>query len=203
MGYSWKGTRQSLKMFRDQYLFDKQKQEIEQLMTLDKSGYIDLYFGDESDFGLSANIPYAWQNKDSPILTPSKKSQKQSIFGLMNQKSQLFSKKVTGGFNFLAVITCIDEFVQTIQKKTILILDNAPIQRSKAFKNKIKEWEKDDLYIYFLPPYSPELNKIEILWRFIKYRWLPFDAFINFKNLKECLNFVLENIGAKCSINFY
>ncbi|WP_052303070.1 transposase [Dysgonomonas gadei] len=79
----------------------------------------------------------------------------------------------------------------------------SPIHRSKLFKNKIKEWVKDDLYICFLPPYSPELNKIEILWRFIKYRWLPFETFVNFKNLKERLKFVLENIGTKCSVNFY
>ncbi|MDR1180459.1 MAG: transposase, partial [Bacteroidales bacterium] len=36
---------------------------------------------------------------------------------------------------------------------------------------------------FFLPPYSPELNKIEILWRFIKYKWLPFEPFLNFQNL--------------------
>lgn len=28
--------------------------------------------------------------------------------------------------------------------------------------------------LYFLPPYSPELNRIEILWHKIKYEWLPF-----------------------------
>jgi hypothetical protein len=203
MGYKWKRTRQSLKMFRDQVLFEKQKQEIDRLMTLDKEGYIDLYFGDESHFGLTPNVPYAWQHKDNPILLPSKKSQKLSVFGLMNQQCQLFSKTVVGGFNSVEVIACIDEFIQTIEKRTVLILDNAPIHRSKAFKQKINEWENDDLFIYFLPPYSPELNKIEILWRFIKYSWLPFDAFVNFKNLKERLNFVLKNIGTKCSINFY
>jgi len=203
MGYRWKRTRQSLKMFRNQALFDKQKLEIEQLVALEREDYIDLYFGDESHFGLTPNVPYAWQHKDNPILLPSKKSQKLSVFGLMSTQCQLFSKMVVGGFNSSEVIACIDDFVQTIKKKTIIILDNAPIHRSKAFKEKIKEWENLDLYIYFLPPYSPELNKIEILWRFIKYKWLPFEAFVNFKNLKERLEFILNNVGTKCSINFY
>lgn len=203
MGYKWKRTRQSLKMFRDQDLFDKQKQEIGQLMNLDKEGYIDLYFADESHFGLTPNVPYAWQHKDNPILLPCRKSQKLSVFGLMNLKCKLFSKVQIGGFKSLDVIACIDDFVKTIEKRTILVLDNAPIHRSKAFKRKIKEWQNNDLYIYFLPPYSPELNKIEILWRFIKYKWLPFDAFVNFQNLKERLNTVLNNVGAKCSIIFY
>jgi len=117
----------------------------------------------------------------------------------MNIKCTLHSKIVLGGFNSSDLIACIDDFVQTINKKTILVLDNAPIHRSKAFKNKIKEWKNNDLYIYFLPPYSPELNKIEILRRFIKYKWLPFDAFVNFQNLKDRLTFVLKNIGTECS----
>ena len=162
-----------------------------------------MYFADESHCGLTPNIPYAWQHKNNPILLPSKKSQKLSVFGLMDLKCKLYYKTITGGFNSSDIISCIDEFILAITKKTILILDNAPTHRSKAFKNKIKDWQKQDLYIYFLPPYSPELNKIEILWRFIKYKWLPFDAFLNFQNLKELLNTVLQNIGTKCSINFY
>ncbi|MDD5275924.1 MAG: transposase [Methylovulum sp.] len=35
-------------------------------------------------------------------------------------------------------------------------------------------WTWNFLPIYFLPPYSPELSRIEILWRKIKYEWLPF-----------------------------
>ncbi|KAA6330523.1 hypothetical protein EZS27_020778 [termite gut metagenome] len=62
MGYSWKRARLSLKMFRNQERFDKQQQEIKSLMKLDKKDYIDLYFGDESHFGLVPNVPYAWQS---------------------------------------------------------------------------------------------------------------------------------------------
>ncbi len=68
---------------------------------------------------------------------------------------------------------------------------------------KIEQWREQDLWIYYLPPYSPELNIIEILWRFIKYQWLPFDAFMNFQNLKERIAEVLNGIGSKHRINFY
>ncbi|MDR1714895.1 MAG: IS630 family transposase [Prevotella sp.] len=203
LGYSWKRVRLSLKMFRDQDLFDKQKQEIEQLMILDKEDYIDLYFGDESHFGLTPNVPYAWQEKDNPILLPSKRAQRLSVFALMNPQSEIFYRMVDGTAKSMDIISTLDEFVLTITKKTIIVLDNAPIHHSKAFKYKIREWSRQDLFVYFLPPYSPELNKIEILWRFIKYRWLPFDAFFNFNNLKERLSLTLKNIGPKCCINFY
>lgn len=48
-----------------------------------------------------------------------------------------------------------------------------------------------------------EFPQIEIVWRFIKYKWLPFDAFLNFNNLKERLNDILESVGSKYIINFY
>lgn len=203
MGYSWKRVRTSLKKSRNQVLFDKQQHEIEQLMTLHREGYIDLYFGDESHFGLIPNIPYAWQHKNDPILLPSKRAQRLSVFGLMNPDCKLFFKMIEGSTDSADIIVSLDEFALTITKRTIVVPDNAPIHHSKVFKEKIQMWKSMDLYIYFLPPYSPELNKIEILWRFIKYKWLPFDAFVNFKNLKERLNELLNKVSTKYIINFY
>lgn len=98
----------------------------------------------------------------------------------------------------------IDRFSETIVKQTVVVVDNAPVHHSKAFQAKIQEWQKLDLYVYFLPPYSPEFNKIETLWRFIKYKWLPLDTYANIENLKERLADILDNIGqSKYSINFY
>lgn len=54
----------------------------------------------------------------------------------------------------------------------------------------------------FLPAYSPELNKIEILWRKMKYEWIQFDVFASFKSLKTHLNQLIEQIGQKYIINY-
>jgi len=54
---------------------------------------------------------------------------------------------------------------------------------SKKFKAKLKSWKKRGLTVKYLPTYSPELNLIEIVWRFIKYLWLPLSAYSSFKNL--------------------
>lgn len=97
----------------------------------------------------------------------------------------------------------MDGFCQTITKRTIVVIDTAPINRSKKFLAKIEQWREEDLWIYFLAPYSPELNIIEVLWCFIKYNWLSFDAFINFKNIKERVIKVLDYIDSKYCIDFY
>jgi transposase len=55
---------------------------------------------------------------------------------------------------------------------------------------------------YYLPPYSPELNRIEILWRKIKYEWIPFTVYLNFTALKSALLDILNNVGSKYQITF-
>lgn len=169
---------------------------------MEDSGYIDLYFGDESHFGLTPNVPYAWQTKGRPILLPAAKGKFLNVVGLMNRKNNLFFEVKESTFNTDTLIAFMDGFANQIVKKTVVILDNSPIHRSKKFMAKISEWKEKDLLILFLPPYSPELNLIEILWRRIKYQWLPFDAYLSFQNLKERLTYVLCNFGVLYDIKY-
>lgn len=187
---------------RNEEQFRFKQEQIETLKSLEDSGYIDLYFGDQSHFGLTPNVPYAWQTKDNPILLPAAKGKYQNVVGLMNRKNKLYFEILETTFNSDRIICFMDRFVEQTIKKTIVILDNSPIHKSKKFMNKIEQWKQKDVLIYFLPPYSPELNLIEILWRRIKYQWLDFDAYKSFENLKEKLNFVLTNFGIKYDIKF-
>jgi len=87
-------------------------------------------------------------------------------------------------------------------KPTTIIIDNASIHTSDEFDSHIEGWEKKDLKVYRLPTYSPELNIIEIVWRKIKYDWLPFDAYKSFADLKRELFDVLANIGISYNVDF-
>ena len=192
----------SLKGKRNEDEFERRQQQIESLKELEDSGYIDLYFGDESHFGLTPNVPYAWQTKNNPILLPAAKGKYLNVVGLMSRKNNLFFEMLETTLDTDKLIEFMERFVAQIVKRTVVILDNCPIHKSKKFKAKIEEWKQNDLLVYFLPPYSPELNLIEILWRRIKYQWLSFDAYLCFQNLKERLSYVLNNFGNKYDIIF-
>ena len=200
--YSWKRARLSLKRKRNKEEFELKQGQIETLKELEDSGYLDVYFCDESHFGLTPNVPYAWQRKDNPILLPAAKGKFLNVIGLMTRKNDLFFEVLETTFNTDKVIRFMDSFVAQTVKRTVVILDNSPIHKSNKFMDKIQEWKEKDVLFFFLPPYSPELNLIEILWRRIKYNWIPFDAYICFQNLKERLSYVLDNFGKKYDIIF-
>lgn len=100
------------------------------------------------------------------------------------------------------IIAFIDDFAENITQKTVLVLDNAPIHHSETFKDKIDEWQQKDLYIFFLPTYSPHLNLIETLWRKIKYEWLKPKDYLNFDTLTNAVESIVLEIGKKYKINF-
>jgi hypothetical protein len=73
---------------------------------------------------------------------------------------------------------------------------------SEAFQEAIPQWEKQGLWIFYLPEYSPELNLIEILWRFMKYEWIEFWTYANFARLVQYVEGAIKDFGSKYKINF-
>jgi hypothetical protein len=111
---------------RDKEEFELKQTQIESLKSLEDSGYIDLYFGDESHFGLTPNVPYAWQRKANSIVLPAAKGKSLTVIGLMTRKNKLFFETLESTYNTDNVIGFINRFVAQINKKTVVILDNSP-----------------------------------------------------------------------------
>ena len=100
------------------------------------------------------------------------------------------------------VIEHLDYFSFTIKKQTIVILDNAKIHRSKKVKEMQEIWAKRNLFIFFLPPYSPELNIIEIMWKQLKGNWLDSQYYQNEDLLYYQTNLILNEVGNSIIINY-
>jgi transposase len=84
----------------------------------------------------------------------------------------------------------------------VVVLDRASIHTSQAVDAMRAEWAERQLEIFWLPAYSPQLNLIEILWRFIKYQWLEFSAYKDWNSLVEAVENILKEVGKKYVINF-
>jgi transposase len=116
---------------------------------------------------------------------------------LLSKANEIEAYSSTDTMNGDLIIAFIDDFVNKITQKTVIVLDNAPIHHSEAFKEKIDEWQEKDLSIFFLPTYSPHLNLIETLWRKIKYEWLKPQDYLDFDTLTNAVENIILDVGKK------
>jgi transposase len=198
----WKRVRKSLKRLRDPEAFAKCQRDLEALQKQEDQGKIDLYYFDEAGFALDPSIPYAWQEPASVIELPAMRYGRINVLGLMNRNNDLHAYMFEESIHTGVVIACFDAFCQTITKKTVVVIDNASIHTSDEFEERLPSWKKHGLIIKYLSPYSPELNLIEILWRRIKYTWLPFSAYECLNALSEALETILSHVGSEYQITF-
>ena len=179
------------------------KRELKGLQQEVLRGEHDLYYFDEAGFSLTPSVPYGWQPVGERLELPSSKSQQLNVLGFLDYRGEGFDPYVFEGcIDATIAIECINRFCKKLARPTTLVIDNAPIHTSAQFQSMIPEWEKQNLFLWFLPAYCPELNLIEILWKKIKYYWLPIDAYQSFEKLDDRLCHVLANIGKKFRICF-
>jgi len=59
------------------------------------------------------------------------------------------------------------------QRRCVVVLDNYSVHRSQAVTDALPCLQAAGIELFYLPPYSPELNLIEGLWRHVKHEELP------------------------------
>ena len=194
--FTWRRARKSLKYKREQQPdYEEKLMQLNQLKTLSKSGFLDLYYVDEAGFSLTPSIPYAWQQKGETIQLDTARSKRLNVLGFMNTDNDLHPYCFESTINSEMAIACFDNFAEKITAPTAVVIDNAPIHTSKLFQSQIPRWKEQDLYVFQLPKYSPHLNLIEILWRKMKYEWIDFSAFLSWNNLCNEVERMVKQFG--------
>ena len=164
---------------------------------------IDLYYFDESGFSLDPNIPYAWSLVGKTLRVPAKRSNQLNVLGFLNTHSSgLFASTTYDKVDTDVVIAVFDLFAEQLKKETVVVLDNASMHTNNKFKAKSDEWEKQGLTLFYLPPYSPQLNPIEMLWKHMKYHWIEFDAYVSIEAMKAYVEKVIIDYGKEYEISF-
>jgi transposase len=201
---SWRRIRRKVNGEPDPEEYQAKLQELEGLRRQAHQDEIDLRYVDESGFCLVPYVPYAWQQKGKTIEIQTSKSKRLNVVGLLSQDNALDAYTFEGSITSEVVIASIDEFCKTRDPahKTVIVLDNAPIHTSEALEEKISQWEAKGIELFYLPKYSPQLNLIELLWRFMKYEWIEFSAYLSWHHLVEYVEHVIKNYGTQYRINF-
>ena len=83
----------------------------------------------------------------------------------------------------------------------IVVLDNTSFHKGPQIEKRRRKWMAQGLFLYYLPPYSPELNRIDILWKQAKYFWRRFAGLKGSELLSE-VESLMKGFGNAFTINF-
>lgn len=89
------------------------------------------------------------------------------------------------------VCELLREISRRCRKPVTILLDNASYQRAKVVRELA---EQLDIELLFLPPYSPNLNLIERVWKLVKKLALNARTLPDFDTFSESLIQTVENL---------
>jgi hypothetical protein len=77
-------------------------------------------------------------------------------------------------------------------RRCVVVLDNYAVHRSRAVTEALPGLAAAGIELLYLPPYSPELNAIEALWRHVKHEELPVRSYTSAAALQAAVNDALD-----------
>jgi transposase len=123
----------------------------------------EIHWGDET--GLRNDCQhergYAPKGK-TPVLRLNAKRESVSMISTVTNQGKVRFKLFEGGMNAAILVDFLKRLIRDAERKVILILDNLRVHHA----NKVKEWlegKEEQIELFYLPPYSPELNPDEYL----------------------------------------
>jgi len=122
----------------------------------------DIYWGDEVGVSNTANYERGFSLKGQPpvLKVETKRERVSMISAITNKGSVRFMLYET--MTQQTLIDFMRRLVTDAPRKVFLILDNLKVHHGKIVAAWLEK-NKDKIEVFFLPPYSPELNPVEYL----------------------------------------
>jgi putative transposase len=132
---------------------------------------------DEAGFCLSSPISYSYsrigtQKRLEQVPT---RGSRISILGLWQPGQKFDYALAQGGFegeSYLKVMDWIaDKAARTLAETgrlTVVVQDNCKIHKCELVRQHWQRWQTQGLLLFFLPPYSADMNRIEEQWHQLK-----------------------------------
>lgn len=159
-----------------------------------RQGKAHLLFVDAAHFVLAPFLGWLWSFTRVFIKAPAGR-QRLNVVGAVDAiTKQLHLLSNNTRINSDTMLTFL-EYLRQQYARTMplyLVLDNARYQHNKAVKALAEQLH---ITLLFLPPYSPNLNLIERLWRFVKQKCLTAIYYENFAAFQQAILNTLDKVN--------
>ncbi len=149
---------------------------------------IDLWFLDQSGFAPTLPTGYSWGRLGRRLVVPHEAPQGRRVnvvgalapYGPVGPRLVSETRRKTQGrydaaahLAFVRRVASAPAEGARPARPCVIVLDNYSVHHSQTVKDALPALLAADIHFCHLPPYSPELNPIEPVWRQLKYQDLP------------------------------
>ena len=188
---------------RDEAAFRRAAVEIKALRERAAAGEIVLAYADEVGFVQAHPLRSAWTPRGSKYrhLIQARRGKRLNVLGALLSSGELFCTRLWQTWTADLFVGWLGLLKAHVGSALTVIIDNAPIHTAKKILPFIELLKSQGVTLYFLPPYSPELNRIERLWHKIKHTWMDLKC-RTAETLEADLAHILDNFGGKYKFSF-
>ena len=133
-----------------------------------KRAKAELFFEDESGVRSDFHAGTTWAPRgQTPIVRVTGQRFSLNMISAISAKGELRFMVVKGGVGAKVFLKFLKRLLQGHRRRVYLIVDGHPAHRAKIVKDFVISTD-GRLKLFFLPPYSPELNPDELVWNDVK-----------------------------------
>ena len=229
-GFVWKRTRYSLKPKRNEVAFRKAQAEIREMIEKlrpptkdddDRNGGegggeggegaskerddpppLVMAYVDEAGFDPTQPNRSGWTPVGETHSIIAGRGKRLNVLAALLSTNKLFSVKLWCTTTALLFVGFLGLLLTHVGGPLLVILDNASIHKAKETSGLLEVLKENGLVLYFLPPYSPELNRIERFWHKMKYELMAFKHRTT-EALEAAVDKALAGFGIEYQFTFY
>jgi transposase len=128
----------------------------------------EIYFADESSIRSDYHAGTTWAPKGkTPVVKSTGARFSINIIGAATARGKLRFRTFNGTMTAPVFIDFLRGLLRDARKPVFVIVDGHPVHRSAAVRDYVQS-TANQLRLYFLPGYSPELNPVEQAWNHAK-----------------------------------
>jgi transposase len=129
----------------------------------------DIYFGDAAHLRSDHHAGRTWGKKgETPIVEATGARHGMSVISAISSRGHMrFMIKEKGGVNADVFIEFLKRLIAGTKRAIFLIVDRGPAHIAKKTRTFV-ETLKGKLRLFYLPPYSPDRNPDELVWKHLK-----------------------------------
>jgi transposase len=204
--YLWKRTRASNKNKQNKKKKNYKQADLDMLLLAAACGEVRIKYLDESGFSGWSSVSYTWGKKgvQKCLFQRKRRPRRISILGVFQPGVSFEYGLAVKGISSASFIKMMESqansahtWWQQTQQVTIIILDNYSIHKSTAVQAKIRQWEQQHLFLFYLPEYCCEWNRIEDEWHQIKEHEIAGRMFEDEYELAMAVIAAVEERGCK------